>query len=84
MASSTILETMKAHLRGQIICNCGHQKKIKKEVAHLKQLTEDASNVDRVLTQVLSPDLYKQRQMLQTEFNQTLTEPPADKFPYMH
>lgn len=67
MSSSTIWESMKAYLRGQIISYCAQKKK--GEVAHLKKLTEDILHVDMSLAQTPSPDLYKQRLMLQTEFN---------------
>lgn len=67
MSSSTIWESMKAYLRGQIISYCAKQKK--EETAHLKKLIDNISQVDKLLAQTPSTDLYKKRLMLQTEFN---------------
>lgn len=39
-----------------------------------KKLTDDIANVDRMLAQTTSPDLYKQRLILQTKFNLLLTK----------
>lgn len=67
MSSSTIWESMKAYLRGQIISYCVQKKK--SEMARLKTLADDILHIDTILAQAPSSDLYKQRLILQTEFN---------------
>lgn len=67
MSVSTIWETLKAFLRGQII---SYSAKLRKNHnAKLEQLTNDILNLDRVLASSPSKDLFKQRLNLQTEFN---------------
>lgn len=58
---------MKAYLRGQMISYCAQKKK--SEMAQLKTLTDDILHIDTTLAQAPSSDLYKQRLILQTEFN---------------
>lgn len=67
MSFSTIWESMKAYIRGQMISYCAQKKK--SEMARLKTLTDDILHIDTTLAQAPSSDLYKQRLILQTEFN---------------
>lgn len=72
IAFSTVWESLKAFLRGHIISYCSHTKKQK--VKRLSELTNLISQLDKQHSITPSPDLFKQRLTLQTEFNLTSTE----------
>lgn len=67
MSSSVVWESMKAYLRGQIISYSAQLRKAQNE--RLERLTTDILNIDMLIASTPTPDLLKQRLMLQTEFN---------------
>uniref|UniRef100_A0A3P9H232 Reverse transcriptase domain-containing protein n=1 Tax=Oryzias latipes TaxID=8090 RepID=A0A3P9H232_ORYLA len=64
---STVWESLKAYLRGQIISYCAQQKKSNNQ--KLDNLTKDIFKLDTMLSVTPSEDLFKLRLNLQTEFN---------------
>lgn len=64
---SIIWESLKAFLRGHIISYCANAKKQKQK--RLIELTDLIAHLDNQHSSNPSPDLYKQRMVLQTEFN---------------
>jgi len=71
MSSSTIWESLKAYLRGQIISYCANKKKINNE--RLTQLTNEILELDRTYSHSPSANLIKSRMVLQTEFDNLST-----------
>lgn len=69
---STIWESLKAFLRGQIMSFCSHKKKQKQ--GRITELTGLISQLDHQHSVAPSPDLYKERLVLQTEFNLITTQ----------
>lgn len=67
MSSSVIWEQMKAYLRGEIISYSAHMKK--EQSQRLVKITEDLLELDVILAHSPSPDVFKERLTLQTEFN---------------
>lgn len=67
ISKSIIWESLKAYLRGQIISFAAH--KNKKRNARLRELTELIANLDSQYATNPSADLYKQKLLLQSEFN---------------
>lgn len=64
---STLWETFKACMRGQIICLNSLKNKQRRE-KELK-MTQELKEIDRVYANYPTPDLYKRKQSLQTELN---------------
>lgn len=80
MSNATIWEHMKAYLRGEIISFVAHKNKCLKQ----KQ-TEIAIwilNIDRQYANPPSPELYKERLKLQTEFNLLASRQVAEEQKY--
>lgn len=67
MSSSTILESLKAYLRGQTILYCAN--KNKNNTAHLKELADEIPQLDRLYSHLPSADTMKKPILLQTEFD---------------
>lgn len=67
MSSSTIWESLKAYLRGQIISYCAN--KNKNNTARLKELADEILQLDRLYSHLPSADTMKKRILLQTEFD---------------
>uniref|UniRef100_A0A672HXW1 Endonuclease/exonuclease/phosphatase domain-containing protein n=1 Tax=Salarias fasciatus TaxID=181472 RepID=A0A672HXW1_SALFA len=67
MSSSTVWESMKAYLRGQIISYSTQQRRHCN--MKLEQLTNDILQLDAALAVTPSDDMFKLRLNLQTEFN---------------
>lgn len=63
---------MKAYIRGQIISYSAHIKKAQNE--RLEKINKVILQPDRTLAHSPSPDLFKQRLTLQTEFNRLSTK----------
>lgn len=72
MPLSTVWESLKAYLRGQIISYCANKKRRSSE--RLRLLTDEILLVDREYSHFPSPDLVKKRMSLQTEFNTLSTQ----------
>ncbi len=62
-----IWESLKAYLRGQIISYSARARK--KRLERLKKIENDILQLDGVLAYSSSPDLFRQRLVLQSEFN---------------
>lgn len=67
MSYSTIWEALKAYLRGQIISYAAHEKK--ERGRRLADLSQQIKLVDNKYATSPSPSLYKDRLLLQSEFN---------------
>lgn len=67
VAKSTVWESLKAYLRGEIISYSSYKNKERNK--ELKQLTERISSVDAQYAVNPSPDLFKQKLLLQSQFN---------------
>ena len=64
---STVWESLKAYLRGQVISYCAMRKKA--NTKRLKQLTDDILKLDMKYSHSPSDDILKQRLLLKTEFD---------------
>jgi len=67
MSSSTVWESLKAYLRGQIISYCANKKRASTE--RIKKLTDEILELDRLHSHSPSADTLKKRMSLQTEFD---------------
>lgn len=72
MPFSTVWESLKAYLRGQIISYCANKKR--RSYERLRLLADEILLVDREYSHSPSPDLVKKRMSLQTEFNTLSTQ----------
>lgn len=64
---STLWETFKAYMRGQIICLNSLKNKQRREKE--LRMTQELKEIDRVYANSPTSDLYKRKQSLQTELN---------------
>ena len=67
MSYATIWESLKAYLRGQIISYAAHRKR--ERTKRLTGLTQQISDIDDELSHDFTPDLYKERLLLKTEYD---------------
>ena len=67
MSHVTIWESLKAYLRGQIISYATHKKK--EQARRLSELSQQIADTDVKLARNPTPDLNKERLLLQTEFD---------------
>lgn len=74
ISASVLWETLKAYIRGQIISYVSHERKQKRE--RLTELTRRIAQLDDLYSILPTPDVYKERLTLQSEFN-TLTADQA-------
>lgn len=72
VSHSTIWETLKAVLRGQIIEYSSRMKKTRE--AKLKDISQALADIDEKHSSSPSPDLYKERLRLQTEYDTLTTD----------
>ena len=75
VSESTVWETLKAYLRGQIISYSVGANRLRTE--RISSLTHKILDLDRSYSVSPSPDLYKQRLALQTEFDLLYTNETA-------
>lgn len=66
-------ESPKAYLRGQVISNAAYEKK-KTKSRHLTELAEQIQKIDGKLPCESTPDMFKARLLLQTEYYSLLAE----------
>lgn len=71
ISRSVLWESMKAYIRGQIISYVAH--KDKEPSKQLKELADKIADTDRRYALSPSPDLFKEKLLLQTEFNTLIT-----------
>lgn len=76
VSASTIWETLKAYIRGQVISYLSHERKIKKD--KIDKLTKQIALLDTKYATNPTSDLYKKRLLIQSEFN-SLTADEAIK-----
>lgn len=67
MSYATIWESLKAYLRGQIISYATHKKRERNK--RLRELNQQILNIDNQLAHNSTPELFKERLLLQTEFD---------------
>ena len=67
MSYATIWESLKAYLRGKIISYAAHRKR--ERTKRLTELTQQISDIDDELSHDFTPDLYKERLLLKTEYD---------------
>ena len=67
MSYATIWESLKAYLRGQIISYATHKKRERNK--RIKELNQEILNIDNQLANNSTPELFKGRLLLQTEFD---------------
>lgn len=67
MSSSTVWESLKAYLRGQIISYCANKRRANTE--RIKKLSDEILELDRLHGYTPSADVIKKRLSLQTEFD---------------
>lgn len=67
MSPSTVWESLKAYLRGQIISFCANKRKERTE--HLRVLTDKILETDILCSHSPTANVFKKRLELQTEFN---------------
>lgn len=67
VSKSTLWEALKAYLRGQIISYSGASNR--RQVERISSITDQILDLDRRYSVTPSPELYKERLALQTEFN---------------
>ncbi len=72
MSSSIVWESLKAYLRGQIISYCANKKRASTE--RIKKLADEILEFDRLYSYSPSPDIFKKRLSLQTEFDLQSTQ----------
>lgn len=72
VSPSVLWETLKAYIRGQIISFASYERKQKKK--KLDELTTRINQLDALYTTSPSPDLYKERLSLQSEFDTLTTD----------
>lgn len=70
ISASVLWDTLKAYIRGQIISFANHEKKQKQEKSF--ELTNRIAQLDSLYATSPTPDVYKERLSLQSQFN-TLT-----------
>lgn len=71
MAASTIWETMKAYIRGEVISYTAHENKLRKDRVFV--LTRSIAQLDETYAVSPSPDIYKERLILQAKLDTFLT-----------
>ena len=71
MSSSSIWESLKAYLRGQIISYTANKNKARAQ--RLRDLSEAIATLEEKYTSDPSSDLYKEHQPLQSEFDELST-----------
>lgn len=67
MSSLTVWESLKAYLRGQVISFCAKQKRATTE--RLTELINKIQQLDALYSLSPTPEMYKRRLVLQTEYN---------------
>lgn len=72
VSASTLWETLKAYIRGEIISYTSHERKTKRR--KINKLTEQITQLDSIYASSPSPDLYKERLSLKTEFDLLVTD----------
>lgn len=72
ISASTLWETLKVYLRGEIISYTTYENKLKKD--KLSMLTRRIAQLDNAYSISPSPDIYKERLTLQAEFDTLLTD----------
>uniref|UniRef100_A0A4W5RYX9 Reverse transcriptase domain-containing protein n=1 Tax=Hucho hucho TaxID=62062 RepID=A0A4W5RYX9_9TELE len=72
ISASTLWETLKAYIRGEIISYTAHENKLKRH--RLSMLTRCIAQLDDIYAVSPSPDIYKERLTLQAEFDTLLTD----------
>lgn len=72
ISSGLIWESFKAYLRGKIIAYCASAKRVQHE--RPRKIESDILPLDGALAHSFSPELFKQRLALQTEFNLITTK----------
>lgn len=65
-------DSMKAYIRGQIISYVAHKNKERSE--QIRNLSGKIADIDRRYALLPTPDLYKEKLLLQTEFNILMTQ----------
>ena len=71
MSCSAIWESLKAYLRGQIISYTANQNRVGSQ--RLRDLSESIATLDEKYATDPSSDLHKERQLLQSEFDELST-----------
>lgn len=64
-------ESMKAYIRGQVISYVAHRDKERSK--QLKGLADKIADIDKQYALLPTPDLFKEKLLLQTEFNTLIT-----------
>lgn len=72
VSASLLWETLKAYIRGEIISYSGYERKVRRE--RLNNLTKGIAQLDAIYSASPSPDLYKERLSLKTEFEVLATD----------
>uniref|UniRef100_A0A673FPW0 Reverse transcriptase domain-containing protein n=1 Tax=Sinocyclocheilus rhinocerous TaxID=307959 RepID=A0A673FPW0_9TELE len=67
ISASLFWEALKAFLRGEIISYISHKTKLNKK--RRSEITQKITQLDNILAVTPSPDIYKERQSLQAEFD---------------
>jgi len=71
VSRGVLWESMKAYIRGQIISYVAHRNKERSK--QLKELADKIADIDRRYALSPTPDLFKEKLLLQTEFNTLMT-----------
>lgn len=72
MSALTVWESLKAYLRGQVISFCAKQKRATTE--RLTKLINEIQQLDMLYSLSPTPEMYKRRLILQTEYNLITTK----------
>lgn len=76
ISASVLWETLKSYIRGQIISYVSHEKKQKKD--KLIELTNRIAQLDCLYAASPTPDVYRERLYLQSQFNMLTADHTAE------